>query len=116
MVPNITAITAKTTRTFSSDSVIYFYKHVRPELFFGYNPITVEAGKYLLAEPEKAILDYLYFHQNQFETESDMEEWRVNSLELKESIDVAKLKKYLASFKSPKMEKAINILIKYANL
>ena len=45
-----------------------------------------------------------------------MEEWRVNSLELKESIDVAKLKKYLASFKSPKMEKAINILIKYANL
>ncbi|MCX6719484.1 MAG: type IV toxin-antitoxin system AbiEi family antitoxin domain-containing protein [Candidatus Taylorbacteria bacterium] len=116
MVPNITSITTKTTRTFTNGDVTYFYKHIKPEFFFGYVPVVKENLKYLIAEPEKALLDYIYFHQDRFDIDGDMEEWRLDRIEVKESVDLAKLKKYAAVFQSSKMEKILNILIKYADL
>lgn len=115
LVPSTTAVSTKTTRTFENQYGKFLYRHIRPELFFGYTPYEVPAGKYLLAEPEKAILDYIYFNSARLISADDINEWRVNAKKFKEIIDIAKFKKYLKEYHSEKIDRAINLLLAHVN-
>ena len=53
----ITSITAKKTRTVETLNKEFTYFHIKPALFFDYE----KKGNFLIASPEKALLDYLYF-------------------------------------------------------
>lgn len=53
----ITSITSKKTKTFVIDKKEFAYFHIKEELFFGYE----KKDKFLIATPEKALFDYLYF-------------------------------------------------------
>lgn len=53
----ITSITAKKTRIIETLSKEFAYFHINPSLFFGYE----KKENFLIASPEKALLDYLYF-------------------------------------------------------
>lgn len=52
----ITSVTAKKTNKFEIDGKIYSYSHLDQKLFFGWEKV----GDFLIARPEKALLDYLY--------------------------------------------------------
>ena len=116
LVPVTTAVSPKTTRKFENQYGRFSYRHIRPELFFGYTPRESSGGKFLLAEPEKSVLDYIYFNHTRLISTDDINEWRINTEEFKKTIDVAKIKKYLKEYNSKKINKIIDLLIDYVNL
>ena len=60
MVYAYVSVTAKINRTFDNKFGHFIYRHVKSELFWGYREVKTDTGRYLIAEPEKALLDYLY--------------------------------------------------------
>lgn len=57
----LTSATTKTTRHFEVEGVGYSYFRIQRRLFTGYTPIKYNATMILMADPEKAVADYLYF-------------------------------------------------------
>lgn len=106
-----TAVTTKTTRKFSNGFGSFSYRHIKPELFFGYIAKDTTVGKYLLAEPEKAFLDYLYFNLGKIDDENDISELRINKEELEKIIDHKKLESYLREFGIRKLERITRMII-----
>jgi predicted transcriptional regulator of viral defense system len=56
-VYTITSVTTKATREFTDNQTVYRYYRIKKEAFIGYH----KEGDTLLADPEKAVVDYLYF-------------------------------------------------------
>jgi len=56
-VYTITSITTKATREFTDDQTVYRYYRIKKEAFTGYH----KEGDTLWADPEKAVVDCLYF-------------------------------------------------------
>lgn len=54
----ITSATPKKSKSKTIDNILYTYTHIKKSLFWGYS----KHGSYLIAEPEKALLDQLYLH------------------------------------------------------
>lgn len=57
----VMSITAKVTRRFKNHHGLFVYRSVRPEAFRGYVIEKHNGLNVLIAEPEKALADYLYF-------------------------------------------------------
>lgn len=57
----ITSATPKTTRLFTIDHKEFGYYSIKKEAFTGYILQKTERKSFLIAEPEKALIDYLYF-------------------------------------------------------
>ena len=60
-VYSVTSVTTRTTRTFIAEGRSYDYSRIKLNAFTGYRSLKTEAGVILIAEPEKALVDYLYF-------------------------------------------------------
>jgi predicted transcriptional regulator of viral defense system len=58
---SVTSVTAKTTRQFKNVHGLFIYRSVRPECFRGYTIENHQGFEILIAEPEKALADYLHF-------------------------------------------------------
>ena len=76
----ITSITTKPTRRFVVLENIFSYKSVQKKTFTGYAPVKHDQNVVLMAEPEKAFVDYIYFKTRIKSTPSDR-------------LDLSKLKK-----------------------
>jgi hypothetical protein len=100
-----TSVTARITRTFENDFGRFIYRHVKSDLFWGYREMKTEHGPYLLAEPEKALLDYFYLNLVRINTEDDFDSIRLNAEEMEKTLDKDKFIKYLRVFGGKKMEK-----------
>ena len=61
MVYEMTSISTKATRRFEKLGKIYSYRHIRKEAFTGYNIIKQQGYSFLIADPEKAFVDTLYY-------------------------------------------------------
>jgi len=57
---SVTSATPKTTREYEVNGLAYSYTTIPPVAYTGYIPITQDYRSYLIAEPEKAVADYLY--------------------------------------------------------
>jgi predicted transcriptional regulator of viral defense system len=57
----ITSATTKPTRTFKAGEKSFSYFTIKRQAFTGYLPVKRAGRTILLAEPEKALVDYLYF-------------------------------------------------------
>ena len=60
-VYTVTSAATKPTREFIVSDISYQYHKIKEELFFGYEPIKRDNTVILIAVPEKALVDYLYF-------------------------------------------------------
>ncbi len=60
-VYSVTSVTTRTTRAFTAGGRSYEYSRIKRNAFTGYRSLKTEAGVVLIAEPEKALADYLYF-------------------------------------------------------
>ena len=66
-VADVTSIAAKKTMFFSNEFGVFRYQHLKPSLFFGYQKKEDENGyPVLMAEPEKALLDFFYLESVRF--------------------------------------------------
>lgn len=61
MVYTITCATTKPTRQFIIDEKEFAYYTIKKSAFIGYSLIKEKNKSFLIAEPEKAIVDYFYF-------------------------------------------------------
>lgn len=100
-----TSVTARITRTFDNAFGRFIYRHVKSGLFWGYVEMKTEQGPYLLAEPEKALLDYFYLNLARINNEDDFENIRLNEEEMEKTLNKDKFLKYLKAFGVKKMER-----------
>jgi predicted transcriptional regulator of viral defense system len=92
----VTSITTKPTRRMTNRHGLFLYRTVRPELFCGYR--VQEEGGYpvLMAEPEKALADYLYFRnyrKKKMELGTERLDWK-----LVRRLDKEKIRKYFKQY------------------
>ncbi|MBN1863437.1 MAG: hypothetical protein JW808_00905 [Victivallales bacterium] len=71
-----TSITSRDPKTFRNAFGHFRYRHVKRDFFFGYRTVEVGGRKVLLAEPEKALLDFWYLEKGDW-GESRLEEMRL---------------------------------------
>ena len=67
-VSDITSITTRKTARSENRAGNFVYQHIKPEAFRGFKELKDEAGlSFLIAEPEKAIVDFLYLNLGKFQ-------------------------------------------------
>lgn len=94
----------------------FVYQSIAPHLFFGFEPRTLSGGRtYMLATPEKALLDLLYLHP-EYRSEEELVELRLDEDYLAEELDMARLRDYLIRWNSPALNMRVRILFKAYNL
>lgn len=102
-----TSVTARITRNFDNAFGRFIYRHVKSGLFWGYVEMKTDHGPYLMAEPEKALLDYFYLNLARLNNEEDFEHIRLNEEQMERTLDKDKLMKYLTAFGVKKLENLV---------
>lgn len=92
----VISATTKTTREFKADNIRFVYHKLKKEVYTGYKAIKHLDNTILMAEPEKALADYLYF------VALKKRGLHYERLDLKK-IKKTKLLFYIKLFKRPKM-------------
>lgn len=101
-----TLVTTRATRFFQTVWGRFRFRHIHPRLFLGYDPQT------LLAEPEKTVLDFLYYYRCRLQpAESYWQEGRWQNLH---QIRWARGKGYLPLYKNQAVERLWFSLRDYA--
>lgn len=111
-VYGITSVTSQKTSNFKNDLGKFIYRHIKPELIFGYKLVKHKNHNFRIAEIEKAILDYFYLNSH-LETENDFTEMRFNREEFISKVDKEKLERYLKEFGNKNLEKRLKKFLKY---
>lgn len=103
-VPATTCVTTRNTAAFRTELGDFSYQHVRREAFRGFRAEKDPAGlTYFLAEPEKAVADFIYLNLPCFERgdlEVFSESYRFQSLD---ALDSRKLTAHAALYGSGKL-------------
>ena len=111
-VVEITSVTTQKTCRYENAFGQFSYQTVRPRLFWGFEPKTMRDGKqYMMATPEKAIIDLLYLYP-QYSTPEDMRELRFDEDWMHDELNVERLKEYVERINSPALTKRIKLLLK----
>jgi predicted transcriptional regulator of viral defense system len=110
-VVQITSVTSMKTSSFSNAIGEFSYKTVRPGLMFGYDikPIT-EGHSFLLAKPEKALIDLLYLYPF-YNTKSEMEELRLDMDFIHNDLNISLIKEYSRQINCIALEKRLKLII-----
>ncbi len=103
MVYTITSATTKPTRLFDVSGKVFSYQTIKKEAFTGYSLNKIGDKIFLIAEKEKALIDYLYFVSLKKSPENDR-------LETK-GFDKEKIIFYAALFKNKKLNNLIEAFI-----
>ena len=106
----ITSVSTKKKTNFVTQVGNFSYRHIKPGLFFGYRLLDFDGQKILMAEPEKAILDYLYLNPR-LKTNNDFYEMRINREIFPETVDLAKFQKYLEAFKNKSLIRRATVFL-----
>ena len=105
-----TSVTTKKTETSKTSMGSFRYNHIKPNLYWGYRLMDFNQTKIRVAEPEKAILDYLYLHPS-LKKDDDFNGMRINQNEFKNQVDLEKFKTYLTAFKNKQLTKRAKIFL-----
>jgi hypothetical protein len=71
-VVDVTSVTTKKTAKFTNPFGTFVYQHLKTILFFGFKEIEDENGlPVLIAEPEKAVLDFIYLNLQDFKNKDE---------------------------------------------
>ena len=109
-----TSVTTRKTKLLKTPIGDFQYRKVKEKLFFGYRIINAGQIAYKIADPEKALLDFLYLRSD-IKSEGDIFELRINGESYREVIDQNKLKQYLGVFNSKALNKKIDQLTEILN-
>lgn len=108
-----TFTSVSTRKTMLFDTVIgrFSYASIKPALFFGYRIVTKDGYGIKMAEPEKALLDFVYFHPKAL-NEDDFDSFRFNLPQMRTDIKIEHLEAYSTLFSSPTFERRLSIIKK----
>ena len=123
-VTSITSISTLKTARFENKFGQYSYQNVKPELFFGYKPVelpintaVINAPKqtWLLAQPEKALLDLLYLYPF-YDNDTELEQFRLDEAYMTEELDIKRLCEYQRRIGCKALDSRIRKLLRLYNL
>lgn len=112
IVYSMTSASTRRTYVFHTLFGDFQYRTIKPALFFGYEIIPYNSKIFKIAEPEKAILDYLYINAH-LKTGTDFESLRINEEIFFQKIDLDKLTAYCQKFQNKMLIKRMSRFIKF---
>jgi predicted transcriptional regulator of viral defense system len=105
-VYSTTSVSTKATREFECELGLFSYQKIKKSAFIGYELKNVHGEKVLIADPEKALADYLYF--------IDLNKSNLNDRLYLKNINKIKLMAYIAVFNRKSLKNLItNIYVEY---
>lgn len=110
-VVEITSVTTQKTCRYENAFGQFSYQTIRPRLFWGFEPKTMRDGKqYMMATPEKAIIDLLYLYP-QYATVEEMRELRLDEEWMQGELDKERLMGYVERVGSMVITKRVRLLL-----
>jgi predicted transcriptional regulator of viral defense system len=105
----ITLVGTRTTRTSAADAATFVWRTVKPLRWFGYRVVEYGRGRrFLIAEAEKAVLDYLYLHPG-LRTEGDMLSVRLDEGGFA-ALDHDRLEQWALRFEHARLMRQVHVL------
>lgn len=123
-VTSITSVTTLKTARFENDFGQYSYQNVKPEVFFGYKPVMLPANNsifnsptpaWMLALPEKALLDLLYLYPF-YDNMEELEQLRLDENFMAEDLDIDRLGLFLDKMCNKALDARVKKLLKIYDL
>jgi predicted transcriptional regulator of viral defense system len=102
-----TCVTTKKTRRFEFNNQIFSYQKIKNSLFFGYQQIRESDWGFLIAVPEKAILDYFYLNFQNLKSKDSWQDLRIDTHAYTHKVKKIKLLSLTKLFNSTKLTKII---------
>ena len=104
----VMSVSSRNSSTFDTPCGNFTYRHLKKSLFFGYKLVRFQNNVFKIAEPEKALLDFLYF--TRLNTHDEIDSLRINKGVFEDVIDLNKLALYQKLFNSKVLAKRVNSL------
>ena len=105
----ITLVGTRTTRTSATDAATFVWRTVKPLRWFGYRVVEYGRGRhFLIAEAEKAVLDYLYLHPS-LRTKGDMLSMRLDAARFS-ALDHDRLEQWARRFEHKRLMLQVSVL------
>lgn len=123
-VSSITSVSTLKTAKFENAFGQYAYQNVKPNLFFGYKPVMLPLNTaiinppqlaWMLAHPEKALLDLLYLYPF-YDSEEELEQLRLDDDFMTGELDLDRLSEYQQKMSNKALNARVKKLLKIYNL
>jgi predicted transcriptional regulator of viral defense system len=111
MTVTYTSVTARVPRRFENDHGFFDYRHLKRAAFFGYHVAEIQGRKVLLADPEKALLDFWHLSAGPWTAER-LGEMRLQN---RDFLDMGKLECCARKFGSPRLLKVATLVMELVN-
>ncbi|MCK4415039.1 MAG: hypothetical protein KAY32_16025 [Candidatus Eisenbacteria sp.] len=105
MVVVYTSVTPRVPRRFENALGHFEYRHIKQDAFFGYSGVEIQGRKVMLADPEKALLDFWHLSKGPWTMER-MSEMRPQNYE---GLDQERLGRYAMRYGSPRLVRAMTM-------
>ena len=111
-IAHTTSVTTLKTASFSNDMGTFDYRHIKPDLFWGYHVVdSINQRKILIALPEKALLDLLYLTPS-LKSEDDMLHLRLDEDYMTTDFNLGLALSFLERFNNQALTHRFNLLQK----
>jgi predicted transcriptional regulator of viral defense system len=104
----LTSVTSRVPRRFESQVGVFDYRNIKQSLFFGYGARKVGDQEVMVADPEKALLDYWHLNAGEW-TLPRLAEMRYQN---REKVSGERLREYAIRFDSPRLLRAVERWLK----
>ena len=94
LLASVGAVTTRTARRYQVLNTTYAFARIKQERYFGFTQATIHGHTVNIAEPEKALLDLLYFRATNYAASLVLEKLAEDG----QQFDFAKLKAYCARY------------------
>ena len=110
-VYEVTSVTTRPTRMLYRGHQRFSYRQLSPKLFFGYETVEWQYDTYLVARPEKALIDYAYFYP-EMDDPDYVYEMRFDEQFVHKELDWELMERYLRQIGSAALTRRMRLLRK----
>jgi predicted transcriptional regulator of viral defense system len=109
-VVRYTSVTPRVPRRFENPYGVFDYRNIKQDCFFGFQTVGVGDQKFLVAEPEKALLDHWHLTAGEWTPE------RLDEMRYQHVAQVApgRLTRYAERYRSPRLDRAVRRWLRLA--
>jgi predicted transcriptional regulator of viral defense system len=98
-----TSVTPRVPRRFENPFGVFVYRNIKQDCFFGFASVGAGGQEFLVAEPEKALLDHWHLTGGEW-TEERLDEMRYQNVG---RINAERLELFAKRYRSPRLERAV---------
>ena len=102
-VVRFTSVTPRVPRRFENPYGVFDYRNIKQDAFFGFRSVSAGTRTFLVADPEKALLDHWHLTAGEW-TPERLDEMRYQHVA---QINAERLTRYAERFRSPRLDRAI---------